>query len=186
MRDDGAPDPDQEWVEQFQAARIGARGAAFRVLYERHAGPLHAYLARLAASDHTADDLTQEAFLKAYEGLDRFELRSSFKTWLYHIATHLYRDGLRRRRPVTNADGVAQGMADPAPTPADAAADGEELRRVRDAVRRLPDALRVPLLLVRLEGMSYRQASEVLGITLEALRMRVHRAHMTLVQQLTR
>jgi DNA-directed RNA polymerase specialized sigma24 family protein len=57
---------------------------------------------------------------------------------------------------------------------------------VRQAVEALPDELRAPLLLVRFEGMKYRQAAEVLGITPDALRMRVHRAHLALVSMLTR
>ena len=77
---------------------------------------------------------------------------------------------------------LPDNAADPQPTPDDVAQRNEQVRRVRDAVDALPPAMRGPLVLVRLEGMKYREAAQVLGISLAALRMRVHRAHLALAE----
>ena len=179
------PESDRTLVKCCRDAGREESAQAFRGLYDRHAGPLCSYLRRMTQSPHLADDLTQEAFLRAYSALGRFEGNSSFKTWLFRIATNLYKDQLRRKRPVVNGETVANAQSINDPSPVEVAERKEEAQRVHQAVQALPDQLRGPVVLVRLEGMKYREAADVLGITLEALRMRIHRAHMALVAALT-
>ena len=174
-------DPDRKLAQCCKHGSAGERRRAFRGLYERHAGGLRYYLLRMTGSAHLADDLTQEAFLRALGSLEQFSEQSSFKTWIYSIATNLLKDHARRKAAV---GAVSENTPGGQPTPADLAERNEEAQRVRDAVDALPEALRAPLVLVRFEGMKYRQAADALGITLEALRMRVHRAHMALVAAL--
>ena len=175
------PAIDQELVKRFRRGTGEDRRQAFHVLYERHAGALRCYLLRLARSSHTADDLTQEAFLRALNGLNSFSGNCSFKTWVYCIATNLLKDQLRKQgMPMAELG----SHTDSELTPLGLAERNEEARRVREAVEALPWELRAPLVLVRLEGMKYREAAEVLGITLEALRMRVHRAYVALAVSL--
>lgn len=181
MDNGNGPETDQELVERFKRAPAAQRREAFRGLYVRHAGALRGYLLRLAGSPHLADDLTQEAFLRALGGLDGFSGNSSFKTWLYRIATNLLKDHNRRRGPV---EALPDNMTAAQPTPADLVEHNEQVRRVRDAVDALPRDMQQSLVLVRLEGMKYREAAQVLGITLDTLRMRVHRAHLALVAAL--
>jgi RNA polymerase sigma-70 factor (ECF subfamily) len=172
-------------VAQFQHATGEARREAFCGLYERHAGGVHACLLRLTGSPHLAEDLTQETFLHALDGLDKFAGQSSFKTWVYQIAINLWADHRRKKRPVSNGELASRDAISDGPTPADLSEQAEEIDRLRRAIAEIPDELRAPLLLVRFEGMRYREAAEALGITLNAVRMRVHRAHLALTAKLS-
>lgn len=172
-------------VAQFKTASAEARREAFCRLYERHAGGVHAWLLRMTGSPHLADDLTQETFLHALDGLDGFAGNSTFKTWVYRIAMNLWTDHRRRKGPVINGKLAANNAASDSPSPSELSEQSEEIERLRRAVAEIPEELRSALLLVRFEGMKYREAAEVLGITLEAVRMRVHRAHLALTAKLT-
>jgi RNA polymerase sigma-70 factor (ECF subfamily) len=174
-------DIDRQLVDQFRGAPGDGRREAFLELYERHAGRLHGFLLRATRSPHLADDLTQEAFLHALDGMDRFSGNSSFKTWIYRIAMNLLKDHHRKMKTTAQPDENASGGE---PTPADAAERNEEVQRVRAALGALPEGLRAPVILVRFEGMKYREAAETLGLSVDALRMRVHRAYMALAAAL--
>jgi len=175
--------PDSALVGLFQQGTAGERQQAFCGLYERHAGPVCGYLARLTRDAHLAEDLTQETFLRALKALGRFHGQSSFKTWVYRIATNLFKDHLKRRKTMSQNDQMVwKGTA--VESPVEFAERQEEARRVQAAVDALPEDLREPILLVRLDGLSYQQAAEVLGLNLTTLRMRVHRAHLRLVEAL--
>ena len=183
MGDDLEVSADWPHIEQFRASGGEARRQAFCALYDRHAGSVRDYLLRLTGCPHLAEDLTQEVFLRAYSGLDGFSGRSSFKTWVYQIAINLFRDHLRARKPM--AEMKAADLTDPQPGAEWRAQRDEEAHKVRSAVAALPQELRETLILVRFEGMKYREAAEALGITIDAVRMRVHRAHLALVTALT-
>jgi len=176
--------PDRELVERFKSGGHAGRREAFCTLYERHAGRLCAYLTGLTRSPHVAEDLAQDAFLRALNGLDGFSQRSSFRTWLYRIATNLWTDHLRRDKAVLTDGAVQGGMSATAPSPAEIVQTDDEARRLWEAIDALPGGLRAPLVLVRFEGMKYREAADVLGLTMDAVRMRIHRAHMALVAAL--
>ena len=185
MGDATGREADEDLVELFQTGRDDGRRRAFCALYERHAGTVRSYLLRLTGRPHLADDLTQDAFLRALNALDRFSGKSTFKTWVFKIAMNLFRDHLRGRRTATGAAPPVEDSPDRGPGPDELAQRNEDAQRVRDAVAALPEEQRAPLILVRFEGMKYREAAEALGITLGAVRMRVHRAHLALVAGLT-
>jgi RNA polymerase sigma-70 factor, ECF subfamily len=179
---DMTADSDGDLLAQFRHARSEQRRQAFCALYERHGGSVRAWLGKLTGSAHLADDLTQETFLRALRALDRFEGRSTVRTWLLTIATNLWRDHLRRKRPVTGTPTAEACSPDAAPP--EFLLRRESVQIVRQAVDRLPESLREPLMLVRLEGLKYREAAVVLGLSVGAIRMRVHRAHLALAAEL--
>ncbi len=160
------------------------RRQVFTELYQLHAGPLQAYLLRLTCCVHQAEDLTQETFLRAMDKIDRFEGKSSFKTWLYSIATNLYRDQRRKEATIMAHKSEVESALIAADRSTEDASREEAIQNLRQALQNLPEDLRAPVVLVCLEGLKYAEAAEVLGISLDALRMRIHRGHLELVKVL--
>ena len=88
--------PDDEWVN---SALAGDR-AAFSVLVRRHQRSLHRFLVRMVGSSDDALELTQEAFLRAWQALPQWQPGAQFRTWLFRIASNAALDLLRRRKTV--------------------------------------------------------------------------------------
>lgn len=155
-------------------ARSRLRPGAFGVIYARHATPVHAYLTRRAGTG-VADDLLGEVFVTAVEARLRFRPHESGSAlpWLYGIAANVLRSHRRRRAGHVAAVGVDAVDWDAVDDRLDAAARRAELRA---ALTSLTDAERELLLLVAWEELSPSEAAEVLGITPEAARTRLHRA----------
>jgi RNA polymerase sigma-70 factor (ECF subfamily) len=146
---------------------------AFRVLVERYQGRIHRLALRVLRDEERARDATQEAFIKVYGNLHRFEGRSSFYTWLYRLAFNLCLD-LRRRdrsdrevewqdeRPGPEASGVPRSGDPPGP---DRELERVELRgQIARAIEALPEDARQTLLLREVDGLAYAEIAEVLGI----------------------
>jgi RNA polymerase sigma-70 factor (ECF subfamily) len=162
-------------ADVVRRARAGDH-AAFRVLVERYQGRAYRLALRVLRDEEQARDVVQDAFLKAYESLSRFEGRSSFYTWLYRIVMNLCLDRKRRDRSDRevgwNEEVAVAGLADPSTPASDAARtapDAEvehlELRRiVARAIESLPDDARRTLQLREIDGLSYKEIAESLGI----------------------
>jgi RNA polymerase sigma-70 factor (ECF subfamily) len=131
----------------------------------------------------SADDLTQETFLRAFGALHRFEGRSSVRTWLFGIARHVCADALRsrRRRRLTLVRDIADLEAAGPPAAADSVADGVA---VTDLLARLDTDRREAFVLTQLLGLSYADAAEVAGCPVGTIRSRVARARADLVRSL--
>ncbi len=171
------PDPE---VVLVQRARGGDR-AAFDELVRRHADGLYAVVVRLCASPQEAEEVTQEAFLRAWRGLPGFRGRSQFFTWLYRIGVNEARrraDGMRRRADVVVSldEQREHASRDRSVQPVDRA-EHADLRRTLDAaIAALPVDQRAALVLRDVEGLSTAQAAAVLGLREAALKSRLHRA----------
>ena len=160
---------ERDRVRRFQDGEPGS----FDALYSEHGDRIYRFCYRLCGHTADAEDLTQEVFLAAYQGLHRFAGRSSVVTWLYRIA--LYRWGRIHgaRRPETvPLDEETVGAA-AAPDPASA---GVERLSLESGLLALPDGLREAFLLVKVEGLKYREAAQVLGVPLGTVQSRVHDA----------
>jgi RNA polymerase sigma-70 factor, ECF subfamily len=175
---------------------------AFRVLVERYQGRLHSLAMRVLRDPEQARDAVQDAFLKAYTNLDRFEGRSSFYTWLYRLAMNLCLDLKRRdhgeRRLETpepaDLERVATIEARPADqqhwrdhedAPDEAVSRAELRERVARAIATLPEASRETLILREVEGLSYTEIAEALDIPRGTVMSRLHYARRR-VQELLR
>lgn len=176
------PDPDRELL-----ARVGAGdGAAFEELAERHHRRLLRVCERLLGDREEARDAVQEVLLKVLRKAGGFRPRALVSTWLYRIAVNHCLNVLRRRRIVrmlsltgTHDDGELERALDPVeerPGPQQQLAARREWRRVQRAIAALPPGQRAVLVLVRLEGLAYREVAETLGITLGAVESRLVRA----------
>lgn len=147
---------------------------AYGELVERHQARVYATLRKITGDSDLAMDLTQDAFIRAWERLDRFQARSAFSTWLYRIAVRLAYDAIERERRMTQ--GVERDVADPAPGPdrrAEHSADAEELER---RIAELPDVQRAVVVLRTYDELPYREIAEILGTTETSARVSYHYA----------
>lgn len=147
--------------------------------YERLVGHvLYTYAGREAA----VDDLVQETFLKAYDKLNTFNPDYRFKTWLLAIANNLGVDTLRRRREQVefNPDIHARVTGGPEA----AAVEADRSRTLQDAISSLPETYSVPMILRYNEEMSYAEISEVLELSIPAVKSRLFRARQMLARVL--
>jgi len=169
---------DRQLAELAQAGDV----SAFDELVRRHHGPLYCYLYRMCRNGAEAEEMTQESFVKAWEGLKGFMGAASFRTWLFRIGTNLCINRLSRRRPV---DPLSEDV------PAARRDEPEETFRqrklkecVRAALEQLPADQRSALVLSVYEEMSYDEIAEAMGRSLASVNSLLYRARMSLRQTL--
>lgn len=158
-----------------------ARGGdtrAFEALYRRHAGRVHALCWRLAGGDEaTAQDLTQESFVRAWRSLEAFRGDSAFGTWLHRIAVNV---ALGQRRGRLR---LAETGLEDAPELATASAAGHAMD-LEAAVARLPERARHVFVLHAVEGYGHREIAELTGIAEGSSKAHLHRARQLLREYL--
>jgi RNA polymerase sigma-70 factor (ECF subfamily) len=183
-------DPD---VVLMLRVRDGDR-AAFDVLIERYRKPLLNVIARTIGRDADAEDLAQDVFVRVYRSAPRYQPTAKFSTWLYTIArrvclNHARAQTFRRWFTLGGDDDQDDPPGDPPdPRSPDPAADLErrELQRVvAQAVAGLPERLRFAVILRRYEELGYEEIAAVLGCSVTAAKLRVHRANAMLADRLT-
>lgn len=164
-------------------ARAGDR-AAFDELVRRHADGLYAVVVRLCAGVQEAEEVTQEAFFRAWRGLPAFRGGSQFFTWLYRIGVNEARRRSQRsgRAAVVVSLDERRGreVCDASMRPDDRAERAELRREVDRAIGDLPVDHRAALVLRDVEGLSTAQAAAVLGLREAAFKSRLHRARCAL------
>lgn len=161
-------------------ARRGNR-EAFRTLVERHAPAVFRVAFRVTGNEQDAEDVVQDAFLKAYTELPRFEGRAGFGTWLHRIAANCAVDLLRKRvrEAATTLDDetpVAATLASPEPNPERVAAGRELRERLEAAMASLSPLERAAFTLRHLEQRPVEEIASMLGQSAAAARHSVFRA----------
>ncbi len=161
--------------------------ASFDAIYRDYYTRIERYLVRLVGMDE-AEDLAQEVFLKISRSLDGFRGESSIATWVYRIATNAAMDRVRspayRARlssaPVEesseNGDDVAAAVEDRGSSAEEDAIRSQMSGCVQDLITQLPENYRTVLVLSETVGMKNSEIAEVLGVSLETVKIRLHRA----------
>jgi RNA polymerase sigma-70 factor, ECF subfamily len=179
---DNSHEPLAEEHRLVVAAQKGDR-PAFAQLVECYWDRLYRWLYHLTHDRHTAEDLTQETFLKAFAGLAKFQAGTNFAAWLFRIAHNNFanqcRSAARRREPLPD------DLPDRQLGPLDKAVDAEAVQELARAMNRLPAEFRAALLLRVEQGLSFREIADVLDLTEETARWRVFKARQKLLSVLT-
>lgn len=161
---------------------------AFGVLVKRYERQIYSLAYRLTNDSEEAQDLGQEAFIKIYRSLDKYDPGRPFFSWMYKVAANQCYSMLRQKREaMTSLDEVADFVpSDPevASHPELYAENAETRRRVREALAGLPENYRMPLVLRYLEDLSYREIAEMLDLSLSAVESRIHRGRQMLISTL--
>jgi RNA polymerase sigma-70 factor (ECF subfamily) len=162
-------------LELVRRAQRGERGA-FDLLVLRYQHKVIKLVARLLRDPAEAEDVAQEAFVKAYRALGSFRGDSAFYTWLYRIAVNTARNAMasRQRRPLDYEAELSE--AEQGDTP-EATALTEEIREtVNRAVAELPEDLRTAIILREVEGLSYEEIASAMDCPVGTVRSRIFRA----------
>ena len=177
-------------AEEFELVQKALDGddRAFRTLVERHQRRVYALAFGLVRDREEAWDIAQEAFVKAYRNLGRFQGKSAFYTWLYRITYNRSMDALRSRarRDLVQIDGnraTEAAAAEEAPAsshPAKQAARRELAGAINTAMNQLSDKHRAIIVLREIEGLSYQEMSEVLKISKGTVMSRLFHARRNL------
>jgi len=150
---------------------------AFGRLVDRYQASVYRVVRGIVGDAAEAEDVVQEVFLKAYEGLRRFRGEAGIFTWLYRIAVNEALRSGRRRRPTAPIDALPEPEA-----PASEAAedDGPSLRDLERLLRKLPEEFRTVVVLRDLEEMSYKDIADTLDIPMGTVESRLFRARQEL------
>jgi RNA polymerase sigma-70 factor (ECF subfamily) len=175
-----APAADERYL--IRAARRGDL-EAFGELMRRHETAMYRVALRMLGSPPDAEDATQEAMVRAWRTLRRFRGDAALTTWLYRITTNCCLTLIERRRPTAELDDDRA----PAARHADPAARLEQrevMTQLTHAIGQLSPEQRAVVVLRELEGLSYEEVSDVLGISLASVKGRLHRARLRLADDL--
>ena len=158
--------------------------AAFEPLVGKYRQRVYRLAYNVLRNSEDAWDVAQEAFIRAYQAIGSFRGQSAFYTWLFRIAMNVAADRARQRAAQGRAFGTERvdegdwdrALVDQGAAPDDAAARAEERERIRRALARLPEHHRTIIMLGDLEGLTYREIAEVLGIPMGTVMSRLHNA----------
>lgn len=167
------------------ARLVGGDEQALNSLMQRHSKRLFAHLERIVKNRADAAELVQETFIRVFHHRLNYNFQSRFTTWLYVIGSHLAISLLRWRArrpefvPLPEATEEQSNLAndalvDPALTPREQAESDEWTDALEEALARLPEQLRVPLLLVSLDHCSQAEVAARLGCTVKAVETRLY------------
>jgi RNA polymerase sigma-70 factor (ECF subfamily) len=169
---------DDEVSAQVVRRAVSGDEAAQRAIYDEHADRIHRLAWRMTGDATLAEDLTQDVFVRAFDRLHQFRGSARLGTWLYQLGVSVILNSLRKQRsresrevpldPASKANTDAPGL------------EPDARARVREAVRQLPEELRIVVIMYDVEGYQHDEIGEVLGITPGACRMRLLRARAAL------
>ncbi len=186
LKDEGAAarqtsraDPEEK---QLLARAKNGDTEAFGKLVQRYQRRVYTVIYRFVRNHTDADDLAQDAFIRAFKAIDRFDLRYPFSPWMYRIAINLTLNHLKKRKlKMVDTDIERKPSSD---NPVDALEQYQTRRKVHQAIAKLPPKLRQVLVLRVYENWPYAQIAEVLEIPIGTVMSRLSRARKALKEEL--
>ena len=173
-------EPEPETIRRARAGDL----RAFESLVREYQADVWRFAYHLTRNRAAAEDVTQEAFLRAYRALHSYKGQAKFTSWLLRIARNCAVDAYRKTRRETpvaeqpeatmQGEGHHWGSAGP-----------EERARIHDAIRRLPASLREPFVVIEVLGYSYEETAVILGLRIGTVKSRMHRARAALMAWLS-
>lgn len=174
---------------QLVARSLKQDHEAFGQLIDRHASAIVNLAYRMVGNQAEAEDLAQEAFLAAFKALPTFRADAKFSTWLYRIASNKCKDWLRVKRPGqgqydVDADEQLDLHVSEDRTPEDLLSQQQVAKELNQAIQRLPPLYREAFVLKHIEGLSYEEMEDILGVRGDTLKMRVYKGRVQLSREL--
>jgi RNA polymerase sigma-70 factor (ECF subfamily) len=178
---------EQDSDESLMERVMGGDHQAFAFLVRRHTQKFFGAAYRMCGDPDEAEDVVQEAFMKLWNRPEAYDRNrgAKFTTWFYRVVTNLAIDRKRRKKPGVNPD-VLDVIADKAPRADEMMQISQEQAQLERAIQALPDRQRAALNLCFYEGVSNKEAAEILGIGLKAVESLLMRAKTSLREELAR
>lgn len=166
---------------------------AFADIVDIYKDKIYQLCYRMLGNVHEAEDIAQEAFIRAYVNIDSFDINRKFSTWLYRIATNLTIDRIRKKKPdyyldaeVAGTEGLtmySQIVADGV-LPEDAVVSLELSNTIQQKILKLPDKYRTVIVLKYIDELSLIEIGEILNIPVGTVKTQIHRGREALRKQL--
>ena len=179
-------------TELIARAQKGDR-RAFEILIERYHKRVYSVALGMVSDPESALDVSQEAFVKAYQSIGGFKGKSNFYTWIYRIAVNCSIDYLRREKKeralgyddeIRIEDEAQEGMSQELPSPDSTIRRSELKDAILKAIETLPEEQRAAILLREIQGLSYKEIAEVLQCSKGTVMSRLHYARQKLQKKL--
>ena len=148
----------------------------FHEIYEAHAKDVHRFVLYLSGDRALADDITSETFIRIWTAPEPVRL-ATVKAWLFTIARNLL---LMDRRSISRREALDEAVPDLHRSALAASEAKQELERVLEALRHLPEIDRAALLMRANDGLAYEEIAVALGLSLSAVKVKIHRARLKL------
>lgn len=162
---------ERQLLEQALQGDIESWGEIVR----RYRGAVYGVSLGIVGNTADAEDAAQDAFIRAYDNLHRYDLERKFSTWIFTIAANLCKNMLRRKKHMTALDETTE-YAGTAEDPADMMAREQQDSLVQDALVDLDEKYRAPMVLRFYGELDYKDIAEVLGVPEGTVKTRIHRA----------
>lgn len=182
----------EKWPDEEVVARVlQGETALFEIIMRRYNQRLFRVALAILRDEAEAEDVTQDAYVRAYQHLDQFAGRSAFSTWLTRIAVHEALARAGRRRQLEDLEGIVmlkgediRELTSHLASPEQQASTGEVRKLLEAAILSLPEAYRTVLMLRDVEEMSTAETASSLNLTEENVKVRLHRARALLRREL--
>lgn len=160
--------------------------AAFEALVQQHAPYVYNLALRMLSDPHEAEDMAQEAFLRAWRSLPKFQMKAQFSTWLYRIVTNLCYNRLPKLKRELEALETNEVIDLPShhPSALSVVLTTELQQYLYQAIENLPDSYRLLISLRHLQGMSYADIAKTTGLPLGTVKTGIYRARQQLKEAL--
>ncbi|MFC4354819.1 RNA polymerase sigma factor SigW [Chryseomicrobium palamuruense] len=167
---------------------------AYAEIVDLYQSRLYHVCYRMLGNKHEAEDITQEAFLRAYINLHTFDQKRKFSTWIFRIATNLCIDRIRKKKPDYHLDAQVPGtdgldmysqIAASEELPVEQLEKMEIQERLQYEISRLPDKYRSVIVLKYMEELPLQEISEILDLPLGTVKTRIHRGREALRKQMS-
>jgi len=176
-------DTEQQWIAE---AKAGDKDA-FAKLVEKYKKPVYSVCYRMLGTPTAAEDAAQEAFIRAYMAIDRYDTSRSFATWVLSIASNYSIDQLRKKKVIIlsmdNEKHAWLAPPDPGPSPEKAALEKEKLGQIQSLLTSLNEVDRAAVILQYWHDYSYEQIAETLDLSSSAVKSRLFRARQLMAEK---
>jgi len=147
----------------------------YALLVDRYKAMAYNIAYRMVGDSDIAKDMSQESFISAYASLERFQYGSRFSSWLYRIVVNKCKDHMRAERDTVQVDEISDIVPSGARTPEHNLSSRQTGDMIQKALNALPEEYREVIVLKHMEELDYREISDILGVSVNALKVRAHR-----------